>query len=94
MREISPRLILTSLGSGTDLQVEALGVEAINVRLVPIQSENYQLRSEIIRYLRVGKPETLILRCESRREGGSPALRTLSFACSFFSGFISQRKHQ
>src|ERR1035441_3470539 len=47
-----PRVLLTCRGDGVELRVESLGVEAANVQLVPAESENYRLRSKVIRYLR------------------------------------------
>jgi hypothetical protein len=47
--------------TGTNLRVESIASEVINVRLVPIASDQYILRSHVIRYLRPSSPDTLVL---------------------------------
>jgi hypothetical protein len=79
-----PRVLLTCRGDGVELRVESLGVEAANVQLVPAESENYRLRSKVIRYLRVGTSETLVLCCESKQKGASPILQAFSAPSLFF----------
>lgn len=80
----APKVILSAPRGGVELSVESLGQEAVNVRLVQIQSDNYYLRSEIIRYLKLGTPETLVLRCGSKQKQGSLVLQAFSAPSLFF----------
>ena len=64
-------IVLLSPISGTELRAESFKAEAINVRLVPAESKEYRLRSEVIRCLRIGPPETLVLVCEAKDSSGT-----------------------
>jgi hypothetical protein len=76
----TPKVILTSTGADTSLRVESFGAEAVNVRLVPVESTNYRLRSEVVRCLRMGAAQPLILRCQKKGDGADNS----SYAPSLF----------
>jgi hypothetical protein len=79
-----PNVILSHRSGTGELRVESLRTEAINVRLVPAESKNYRLRSDVIRCLKTGAPEILRLHCEAKRKGGSPVLEALGSPSLFF----------
>ncbi|MGA2769567.1 MAG: hypothetical protein ABSG26_02000 [Bryobacteraceae bacterium] len=66
-------VVMLSPRTGIELQVEALRAEAINVRLVPVESKNYSLRSEVVRCLRTGAPAPLVLHCRPKDKVRSTA---------------------
>jgi hypothetical protein len=82
-----PKVMLTCVEGGVDLRVESFNEEATNVRLLELQSPQYCLRSEVIRYLRPGKVETLVVR-GSRRDGESTVLNAFSAPTLFFADLM------
>jgi hypothetical protein len=79
-----PTVILSNVGGGINLRVESLGQDAINVRLVHVESRNYYLNSDIVRVLRVGGHENFILHCHPMETGGSLVLQAFSSPTLFF----------
>jgi hypothetical protein len=66
-------VVMLSPRTGIEMQIEALRAEAINVRLVPVESKNYSLRSEVVRCLHTGAPAPLVLHCQPKGKVRSTA---------------------
>jgi hypothetical protein len=79
-----PTVVLSNVASGINLRVESLRQDAINVRLVPVKSEKYYLESDVVRVLRVGTPDDLILHCHPLQAGGSLVHQGFSAPRLFF----------
>ncbi len=84
----APRVLLSCLGRGTDLVVENLGTEALNVQLVRLQSENYWLESVVIRYMPHGEKQPFILRCGQR--SGTLVFQNFSNPSLFFNDLFER----
>ena len=68
-------MLLSNVGNAINLQIESLRQDAINFRLVQVQTQNYCLNSDVVRFLKAGSTETLILHCDPREAGGSLVLQ-------------------
>jgi hypothetical protein len=79
-----PTVLLSNVGNGINLRVESLRQDAINVRLVQVQTGNYFLSSDVVRVLKAGSTESLILHCHSREAGGSLVLQGFCSPALFF----------
>ncbi len=88
-----PKVILSHVESGVDLRVECLDEQATNVRLVDLHSPEYSLRSEVIRYLRPGSVETLVVR-GTRKDGQSMVLNAFSSPSLFFDDLMPEYEGQ
>ena len=80
--------MLSNVGTGINLRVECLKQGAINVRLVQANAKNYFINSAVIRLLRVGTSETLLLHCHPHEAGGSLVLQGFSSPTLFFNDTI------
>ena len=49
------------MAGGINLRVESQSQDAINVRLVHIESPNYYLNSDVVRVLRVGSEIAIVM---------------------------------
>jgi hypothetical protein len=79
-----PTVVLSNVANGINLRAASSSQDAINVRLVHIESSNYYLNSDVVRVLCVGLHETLILHCHPRKGGGSLVLQAFSSPTLFF----------
>jgi hypothetical protein len=79
-----PTVVLSNVGTGINLRVECLKQDAINVRLVQANAKNYFINSDVVRLLRVGTSETLVLHCHPQQAGGSLVLQGFSSPTLFF----------
>jgi hypothetical protein len=79
-----PTVILSNVGNGINLRVESLRQDAINVRLVQVHTANYFLNSDVVRLLKAGRSESLILHCHPQKAGGSLVLQRFSSPTLFF----------
>jgi hypothetical protein len=79
-----PIVLLSNFGKGINLRVESLRQDAINVRLVEVQTGNYFLNSDVVRLVKVGSTESLLLHCHPREGGGSLALQGFTSPTLFF----------
>lgn len=79
-----PTVVLSNVAGGISLRVESLGQDAINVRLVHIESPNYYLNSDVVRILRVGLHDVFPLHCHPKQAGGSLVLQAFSSSTLFF----------
>jgi hypothetical protein len=82
-----PKVTLSHVGNGVDLRVECFNEQATNVRLVELHSPDYSLRSEVIRYLRAGSVETLVVR-GNHKDGQSAVLSAFSSPILFFTDLM------
>jgi hypothetical protein len=78
-----PKVMLSHVESGVDFRVECFDEQATNVRLVELHSPQYYLRSEVIRSLRPGNVETLVVR-GSRKDGERTVLNAFASTTEFF----------
>jgi len=81
-----PTVLLSNVGNGINLRVESLRQDAINVGLVQVQTGNYFLNSDVVRLLKVGSTESLILHCYPRDAAGSLVRQGFSSPTLFFNG--------
>ena len=84
-----PKVVLSHGATGINLIVEALNEDAANVQLVRIRSHNYELGSEVIRHLRKGRTQPLVLWCR-QDTAQSGILRQFSAPRLFFEDLYPQ----
>jgi hypothetical protein len=87
-----PTVILSNVGNGIDLCVESLRQDAINVRLVQVETLNYFLNSDVVRLLKAGSTESLILHCHPQEAGGSLVLQGFASPTLFFNDAFPEPK--
>jgi hypothetical protein len=85
-----PTVVLSNVGIGIDLRIESLKQDAINVRLVPANTKNYFINSDVTRLLKVGTPETVVLHCHPQQAGGSLVLQGFSSPTLFFNDTLPE----
>jgi hypothetical protein len=89
-----PKVLLSNVGNGINLRVKSFRQDAINVRLVQVQTKNYFLNSNVARLLKVGSTESLILHCHSREAGRSLVPQGFSSPTLFFNEHPHGRQAQ
>lgn len=83
-----PAVMLSNVGAGVELRVESIREDAVNVRLVPAQSRNYYIDSDVVRTLRTGTQETFVLHCHAKERGGSLVHQAFAAPTLFFNDLI------
>jgi hypothetical protein len=78
-----PSVVMANVGTGINLRVESLKQDAINVRLAQANTKNYFINADVIRLLKVGAPETLVLHRHPQQAGGSLVLQGFFFPDAF-----------
>lgn len=85
-----PTVVLSNVETGINLRVESLKEDAINVRLVPANTKSYFINSDVIRLLKAGTSEPLVLHCHPREAGGSLVLQGFSSPTLFFNDTLPE----